>query len=193
MTPIPQGNREMSTTFEEQRAEFVSSRMLALPISGAIAWLVAGISGLVFPGRTFLLSMVLFGAIGSIFYLALFIQRFTGEDLLGRKSTGNIFDRIFLAAIVQALAGFAIAIPFFMIDRTSLPLSLGVITSLMWIPLSAIINHWVGYAHFALRMVGTLALWYAFEDHRFVTIPFWTVLVYLTTLPILLRRNITES
>ena len=179
----------MSTTLEEQREEFVNSKMLALPISGAIVWLIAGVCGLIFPGRTFLLSMVLFAATGSVFYLALLVQRFTGEDLLGTKSPGNVFDRIFLAAIAQAMAGFAIAIPFFLIDRTSLPLSLGVITSLMWIPLSAIINHWVGYAHFTLRVVGTLALWYAFEDHRFVTIPFWTVMVYLATLPILLRRN----
>ena len=83
----------------------------------------------------------LFVATGSIFYLALIVERFTGEDILGRRRGKNAFDKFFLHALVQALAVYAIAIPFFLIERSSLPLSVGIPTGLMWVQFSGFTGH----------------------------------------------------
>jgi hypothetical protein len=47
----------------------------------------------------------------------------------------------------MALLVYAIAIPFFLIERTSLPLTVGILTGLMWLPFSGMIQHWVGLFH----------------------------------------------
>ena len=158
-----------------------------MPIAGMIAWTVVGIAGAFLSTQA--ASLVLFAATGSIFYLALLIAKFTGEDLLGRRHRGNIFDRIFLLTIAMAFLVFAISIPFFLIEPTSLPLGVGIATGLMWLPFSAIIRHWVGYFHGVTRTILIVAAWYAFPSQRFVIIPAIIVIVYLITLLVLTTRH----
>ncbi|MGL5005335.1 MAG: DUF7010 family protein, partial [Casimicrobium sp.] len=76
----------------------------------------------------------------------------------------------------------------FLKDVTSLPLSVGILTGLMWLPISWMIKHWIGVFHAITRVVLVLAAWYAFPQQRFVAIPIVIVAVYVVTIIILEKR-----
>lgn len=177
-------------TLEEQRIEFTNGKFVATPLAGLIAWLIVGLSGLFFSPQ--ITVWVLFIATGSIVYLGMFISKFTGENFLDKKKPKNEFDKLFFFTVGQALLVYAIAIPFFILDYSSLPLTVGILTGLMWLPFSWIINHWVGIFHTLTRTTIVLLLWYAMPEHRFITIPFAIVLIYIVTILILKRRKKTE-
>ncbi|MEM1128067.1 MAG: hypothetical protein AAGI71_15585 [Bacteroidota bacterium] len=175
-----------SPSLDAQQAAFLDNKFLAMPIAGTIAWTAIGIVGAVAP-----LSVAVWAiwiGTGLIFYLGLGIARLTGEDLLGREQQSVFFDRIFLLATGQALLVFAIAIPFFLIEPTSLPLSVGILSGLMWLPLSGLIQHWVGLFHGVVRTVGIVVVWYVLPEARFVAIPAVIVAVYLVSILVLARR-----
>lgn len=174
-------------TLEQQRQEFSKGPFLATPLSGLVAWLLVAFSGMFFSDRVTV--WVLFIATGSIVYLALFISKFTGENFLDKNKTKNVFDRLFFFTVAQAILAYAIAIPFFLIDYTSLPLSVGILTGTMWLPFSWIIQHWIGLVHAIARTVSIVILWYLFPDLRFVAIPLAIVLIYVVTLVILKNRS----
>ena len=175
-------------SLDEQRAEFSRNRFLAMPIAGTIAWTIIGIGGAFLP--VVLASWLLFIGTGSIFGLGLLVAQITGEDLLGKTRNKNVFDDLFFHALVMAWLVFSIAIPFFMIEPTSLPLSVGILSGLMWIPFSWIIQHWVGLFHGVARTLLIVAAWYLFPQHRFVVIPAIIVAIYLVTITVLARRRI---
>ena len=180
----------MDRSLEEQRIEFSKRPFLATPLAGLIMWLIIGIAGL-FLSPT-VTVWVLFIATGSIVYLGMFISKFTGEDFLDKEKPKNVFDKLFLYTVAQAAMVYSIAIPFFLVDYTSLPLTVGILTGLMWIPFSWTINHWAGIFHAVTRTVSVLALWYVFPDDRFTTIPFAIVLIYIVTIIILKKRTIAS-
>jgi hypothetical protein len=180
----------MKATLEQQRIEFANSKFLATPLSGLIAWLLVGLSGLFFPDR--ITVWVLFIATGSIVYLALFISKFTGENFLDKTKPKNAFDGLFLYTVAQAVLVYAIAIPFFLTDYTSLPLTVGVLTGTMWLPFSWIIKHWIGIFHAISRTILIVLFWYVFPEHRFVVIPFAIVFIYVITILILNKRTQTK-
>ena len=174
-------------TLEQQRQEFSKGPFLATPISGMIAWLLVALSGIFFSDQVTV--WMLFIATGSIVYLALFISKFTGENFLDRNKTKNVFDGLFFFSVAQSVMAYAIAVPFFLIDYTSLPLSVGILTGTMWLPFSWIIEHWIGIAHAIVRTVSIVVLWYVFPQLRFVAIPLAIVLIYMITLIILNNRK----
>ena len=176
-------------TLEEQKEEFKQKKLLASPIAGLIAWLIVAISGLFF--SDFVTVWVLFIATGSIVYLAMFISRFTGENYLDKTKPKNTFDKLFFLTVAQAILVYSIAVPFFLIDYTSLPLSVGILTGLMWIPLSWIIDHWVGLFHSIVRTISILLLWYVFPSERFTLIPIAIVIIYIVSIIILKNRKVT--
>lgn len=173
-------------SLEVQRQEFAAGRLLAVPLAGAIMWAIVGVAGVFLSpvGKVW----TLFIATGSIIYLGLFLSKFTGEDLLDKSKPKNTFDRLFILTVAQALLVFSIAIPFFLVDHTSLPLTVGILTGLMWLPLSWTLQHWIGIFHGVSRTVLVLAAWYAFPDHRFVVIPAIIVAIYAVTIFVLERR-----
>jgi len=173
-------------SLEAQRAEFAQRRFLAMPLAGTLAWALIAVVGATCSMRTAVLTLYL--ATGAIFYLGLLIARFTGEDLLGRRRPGNSFDRLFMLGMLQALLVFAIALPFGMQDASSLPLSIGILAGLMWLPFSWIIQHWIGLAHTLARTALILLAWLCFPGQRFVLIPALVVLVYLATMLVLEAR-----
>ncbi len=174
-------------TLEEQRIEFSNRIFLATPIAGLIAWLIVGIAGLTFPPT--ITVWVLFIATGSIVYLGMFISKFTDENFLDKNKPKNEWDQLFLFTVGQAVLVYSIAIPFFIIDYSSLPMTVGILTGLMWLPFSWIIKHWVGIFHAIVRTALILVLWYVFPDLRFVIIPFAIVLIYIATIMILNNRK----
>lgn len=179
-------NGMLPRTLEEQRAEFARHPFLAMPIAGTIAWTVIGICGTFLPVG--LAAWALFLCTGSIFGLGLLVARLIGEDLLGKTRPANVFDSLFMHAVLMAWLVFAIAIPFFMVEPTSLPLTVGILAGLMWVPFSWIIEHWVGLFHGIARTVLVLAAWSLFPTQRFVAVPAVIVAVYLVTIAVLAKR-----
>jgi hypothetical protein len=173
-------------TLEEQRQEFAQRKFLAMPLAGLIMWTIVGIGGIFL--TPILKAWLLFICTGFIAFLGMFISKYTGENFLDKKKPKNTFDNLFFLAMGEALLVYAIALPFFVVDYTSLPLTVGILTGLMWLPFSWIVQHWVGLFHGIIRTVSVLALWYLFPDLRFVVIPFAIVLLYIITIVILLKR-----
>ena len=173
-------------TLEQQREEFAKGRFLAMPLAGTLAW---GAIGLASPflspaGQVWFLYI----ATGCIFGLGVLISKFTGEDLLGRTRPKNEFDSLFMASVVSAWLVFAIAIPFVQADYTSLPLTVGILAGLMWLPFSWIIRHWIGWFHGIARTLLLVVAWYLFPEQRFTVLPAIIVAIYAITLVVLLRR-----
>ena len=177
-------------SLEEQREEFSKGKFLATPLSGLIVWLLVGLAGLFLPAR--ITVWVLFIGTGSIVYLALFLSKFTGENFLDKQKPKNEFDKLFFFTVGQAVLVYAIAIPFFLVDYTSLPMTIGILTGTMWLPFSWIIKHWVGVFHAISRTIVVVLLWYLLPELRFVAIPFAIVLIYVLTLVILKKRSNTR-
>ncbi len=181
----------MNRNLEVQRIEFINQKFLATPLAGLIVWTIIGIVGLFF--SDFIVIWTIFIGTGSIVYLGLFLSKFTGEHFLDKSKPKNEFDTLFLYTVGQAVLVYSIAIPFFLIEYTSLPLTVGILTGLMWLPFSWIIKHWVGVFHAITRTVSILALWYLLPEHRFTAIPFAIVLIYLLTIWILRSRQNVET
>lgn len=173
-------------TLEEQRIEFSNQKFLATPLAGLIVWTIIGFVGIFF--SDFIAVWSIFIGTGSIVYLAMFISKYTGEDFLDKTKPTNEFDKLFFFTVGQALLAYSIAIPFFIIDYSSLPMTVGILTGLMWLPFSWIINHWVGVFHATLRTTIVLVLWYVLPEYRFIAIPFSIVLIYIITIGILKNR-----
>jgi len=175
-----------SRTLDELRSDFARSRFLAMPLAGTLAWSVAGVLGAVLPVDS--ASIALFVCMGGIFPLGLLLARFTGEDLLGTRSR-NELDTLFGLNILMANLAWGIAIPFWLVEPTSLPLGAGILAGLMWVPFSWMIRHWVGLFHAIARTLLVVAAWFAFPDHRFVAVPAVVVAIYLVTIVMLARRR----
>jgi hypothetical protein len=190
MIPQTGGNmsdpRRPARSLEEQRAEFARRRGLAMPLAGMIAWTLIGIAGALLPAILAVWS--LFIGTGFIAYLGMMLSRFTGENFLDKSRPKNAFDSLFLHCVAMSLLVYAIAIPFFRVDYTSLPLTVGILAGLMWVPLSWIIQHWVGVFHAVARTLLVTAAWYLAPHHRFVVIPAVIVGLYAVTIVILEQR-----
>lgn len=182
----------MKNTLERQRIEFSNQKFHATPLAGLIVWTIIGLIGLFF--SDFISVWSIFIGTGSIVYLGLFLSKFTGENFLDKSKPKNEFDTLFLYTAGQAILVYSIAIPFFLIEYSSLPMTVGILTGLMWLPFSWIIKHWVGTFHALTRTVSVVALWYLFPGYRFTVIPFAIVLVYIITIVILnSRKKVAQS
>lgn len=177
----------MKRTLDEQRCEFANRKFLATPLAGLIVWTIVGISGIFFSER--IAVWTIFIDTGIIVYLGLFLSRFTGENFLDKNKPKNEFDKLFLLTVGQAILVYSIAIPFFIVDYTSLPMTIGILTGLMWLPSSWIIKHWVGIFHTTTRTILVLTLWYLLPEFRFIVIPFTIVLIYIVTITVLMNRK----
>ena len=177
----------MKQSLEEQRIIFSNQKFLATPLAGLIVWSIIGIVGLFFSDVIAVWSI--FIGTGSIVYIGIFLSKYTGENFLDKTKPKNEFDTLFLFTVGQAILVYSIAIPFFLVDYSSLPMTVGILTGLMWLPFSWIIKHWIGVFHTLKRITLVLTLWYLWPELRFITIPFAIVLIYIVTLIILHKRR----
>lgn len=176
----------MQITLEEQRAAFAQKRFIAMPIAGTIVWALIGIIGLTMPIEWQIWSVWI--GCGSIVYLGMAISKVTGEDFFNKKTPNNSFSHVFTVGLVMSMLVFSIAIPFSLQDYTSIPLTVGILTGLMWMPWSWAVQHWVGYFHTLSRTIMILVLWFVFPESRFVTIPLAIVVIYIITIIVMERR-----
>ena len=115
-------------SLEQYREEFKQKKMLAMPIAGCAMWFTLGILGLFI--ETQYLGLITFIGTGMIFYIGVGVSKITNEKLLVKKSERNPFDNLFLSTVIMALMGYALVIPMAQLDHTTIPLSVGVISTL---------------------------------------------------------------
>ncbi len=132
--------------------------------------------------------LILFIATGSIAYLGIGLSKLTGEDFLDKTRPKNAFDSLFFHTVAMSLLVYGIAIPFFMVEPTSLPLSVGILSGLMWLPVSWLLQHWIGFFHAGARTLLLVAAHYLFPQQRFVVIPLVIVAIYAVTIVVLEQR-----
>ncbi len=179
-------NSPLTLTLDQQRELYKSRRFLAMPLAGTIMWALVGVSSLLLaPIYT---VWTLFIATGCIAYLGIFLSRFTGENFLDKSRPKNTFDSLFFHSVFMSLLVYAIAIPFFRVDYTSLPLTVGILAGLMWLPLSWIIEHWIGIFHAVTRTILIVVVWYLFPQQRFLSVSVVIVLIYVITIVVLEQR-----
>src|SRR5690606_19466914 len=126
-------------TLEEQRIEFINQKFLATPLAGIIIWAIIGLVGIFF--SDFVSVWAVFIGTGSIVYLASFVSKGTAENFMDKKEPKIECGTLSLVAAGQAMVVYSIAIPLFLVDYASLPTTVGILTGLMWLPLSRIIKH----------------------------------------------------
>jgi hypothetical protein len=137
-------------------------------------------------------SIALFFCMPAVFPIALLVGRFTGEDVFGSKARNDL-DGLFVYGILMSTLVWGIAIPFWVVEPSSLPLSGGILAGLMWVPLSWILQHWVGLFHAITRTLLVTVAWFLFPDHRFVVIPALIVIVYLVSIIALATRQLPKA
>jgi len=129
-------NTQPLDSLTRQRQQFIQRRFLAMPVAGLLCWAIVGIGGY-FLASSIAKSWLLFIATGSIVYVAMLVSKFTGETFFRKEK--NTFDRLFFQGLMMALMVYSISIPFFLQDYRSLPMSVGILTGLMWMPFSWIV------------------------------------------------------
>ena len=58
----------------------------------------------------------------------------------------------------------------------------------MWLPISWIIQHWIGLVHGIVRTAAVLLVWYMFPDQRFLAVSAVIVLLYIFAIAVLEKR-----
>tara|TARA_Y100000296_G_scaffold44087_1_gene50548 strand:- start:1597 stop:2193 length:597 start_codon:yes stop_codon:yes gene_type:complete len=173
-------------SLEEQREDFKKNRFIAMPLAGTIVWALLGISAPFVSELT--ITWMLYIGTGAIFYLGAGLSYLTGERFFAKSVAKNSFDRLFFVGMIMSLMVFAIALPVAAIDHTTVPLSIGILAGLMWMPLSWAIEHWIGYFHTLTRTFGIVVAWYLFPEARVEAISAVIVAVYIVSLLTLERR-----
>lgn len=178
-------------SLDTQRELFKQRRFLAMPLAGTLVWAMIGVIAL-FASMEVIIWSIWLGC-GSIFYLGVGLAKITGEDFFGKYREKNAFDGLFMAGVVMSLLVFAIAIPVATMDHRTVPLTVGILAGLMWMPLSWVVQHWVGYFHAIARTLGIVLIWYAFPDQVFTLIPAWIVAIYIISIVVQERRFKTHQ
>jgi hypothetical protein len=174
----------------ELRADFRQSggRFLSMPIAGAICWSTAAISGVFLPPSRAAIALVV--ALVAITPLSLVIARYVGERLVGGA---NDLGRLMGRSMLMVNLFWAVAVSFWVVEPTSLPLTAGVIMGLQWIVLGWIIQHWIGFFHAIVRTFLIVAVWWLFPESRFAAVPAAVVAVYLVSIVVLAKRKLPEA
>ncbi|GAC13241.1 DUF7010 family protein [Aliiglaciecola lipolytica] len=168
-------------TLDQQREQFRHRRFLAMPLAGMIVWTVIGFIGFFANSMETKIWSIWLGS-GAIFYLGICFAKLTGEDFFNRKKEKNEFDNLFMAGVVMALLVFSIVMPFAMKESTSIPMSVGILGGLMWMPLSWAIQHWIGYFHSIARTLAVTICYFVSPEHTFVTVPAVIVVIYIISI-----------
>lgn len=133
--------------------------------------------------------LAVFVGTGSIVYLALFVARLTGERLKFQSNKQrNFFDTLFLSTVAMCFLVYAIALPFFVQNYKALPFAVAVLTGLMWLPMSVMIQHWIGVFHAVVRTALCTLAWVLYPEHSFVLQALIVVFVYAITIVVLEMR-----
>ena len=177
----------VSISLDQQLAEFRQRRFLAMPLAGILVWSALILTGALLSPKAQVLAV--FIGTGSIVYLAMFLAKLTGEQLKFKSNKKrNFFDTLFLSAFAMSFLCYALAIPFFLENYRSLPFAVAILTGLMWLPLSVLIQHWVGVFHAVVRTILCTLAWIIYPEHSFVLQPLIVVAMYVVSIAALELR-----
>lgn len=177
---------QIPVTLDQQRSDYGKKHFMAMPLAGTIVWSLIALVGATMDDYYGVWAIWI--GCGSIFYLGTALAHFMGEGFFVKKPYKNQFDGLFMAGVVMSLLVFAIAMPVAAIDHTTVPMTVGILAGLMWIPFSWIIKSYIGWFHSIARTLSVVIAWYAFPQQRFVIIPAVIVVIYIITLFALHRR-----
>ena len=148
----------------------------ALPVAGAIYWIVLAIAGLYLNDR--LWCLLAFATSGLIFPLGLLLQRPTHSSAMSKTAFGTLL----FAALFSMLCFWGVTIPLFYTARDFVPLSLGIGMSLHWPVIGWMYGRTLLFSlHTAIRTAAVIALWYLSPDGRFTLIPLAIAGIYFLT------------
>jgi hypothetical protein len=169
-------------TLAELRTDFRRSggKFLSMPIAGAVAWSAVAISGIFLPAAGAAIALIV--ACAAITPLSLMIARFLHERLVGGA---NDLGRLMGRSMLMVNLFWTVAVSFWVVEPTSLPLTAGTILGLQWIVLGWIIRHWIGLFHAIVRTFLIVTVWWLFPESRFVAVPVAIVAVYLVSIVVL--------
>ncbi|WP_438864777.1 DUF7010 family protein [Neptunicella sp.] len=173
-------------TLDFQRREYTRRRFFSLPLASAIVWFFIGLLSAVASNEV--ASVILVIGIACIPLLNKMVTSLTGENLIRDSRPTNCFDQLYLCSFAMSLVGLCISLPFFLIDKTSLPLTVGILTGLPWLTHAWITRFWIGIFHTLTRSILVLVGWYIFPDYRFTLVPMIIVSVYVATIYVLELR-----
>ena len=163
------------------RLDYKRKRHIAVPIAGAICWSGAGAFGAALPVSS--APVALFICIGMIFPVALLVGRVLHENIMARDELSDLVFKSILAASLF----WGVIIPFYILDPSSVPLTLGIVFGVPWMILGWVIRHWIGAFHAIARTVLVTLAWLFFPEYRFVAIPGIIVVIYLISILVLAR------
>jgi hypothetical protein len=176
-----------SISLDQQLAEFRQRRFLTMPLAGILVWSVLILTGMLLSPKAQVLAV--FIGTGSIVYVAMFLSKLTGEKLkFESNKKRNFFDTLFLSTVAMSFLCYALAIPFFLENYRSLPFAVAVLTGLMWLPLSVLIQHWVGIFHAVVRTILCTLAWIMYPEYSFVLQPVIVVIMYVVSIAALALR-----
>ncbi|MBR7800460.1 DUF7010 family protein [Undibacterium fentianense] len=179
--------RHVSISLDQQLADFRQRRFLATPLAGMAVWSLLIVTGALLGPKAQVLAV--FVGTGSIVYLAMLFAKLTGEKVkFESNKSRNFFDTLFLSAVGMSFLCYALAIPFFLENYRCLPFAVAVLTGLMWLPLSVLIQHWVGVFHAVVRTAFCTLAWIVFPEHSFVLQPIIVVVIYAISIGVLELR-----
>lgn len=149
-------------------------------LSGGLMWSVVAWLGWAFPAESIPWSY--FGTALVFLFNGLLLMRAGKNISPGHKEIKQDLPvKLHFYLLAQVILTFAIAIPFFLEEPTSLPLTMGILTGTIWFPYSWIFNHWMGYLHVILRTVSISVLWQLYPAQGYILIPVAIALIYFLT------------
>lgn len=155
----------------------------AAPLAGAIYWLALFILGLYVSPYAW--CLIAFVTSGLIFPLALLLQKPTNSNIMVKNSpVGGAGS----AGFINIAIGWSITIAAFYTNTALVPLVLAIGMSLHFSAIGWSFGVKALMVHPIVRAALVTALWYALPEFRFTAIPLAVALVYLGTIPFVLRE-----
>ena len=178
-------NTRFAHQLDQERDRFAirANGVIAAPLAGAIYWAVLSYLGYTASIRAW--CIVAFFLSGFIFPLALFLQKPTKSNLMVKDSS---LSKPGFYAFANLGFAWPIIIASFQTDSQLVPLALGIAMSLHLTGAAWAMNIKSYLYHPIIRAVLITVLWYALPEFRFTLIPLAISLIYLATIPFVLRE-----
>lgn len=174
-------------TLEEMRLDFIMRRKgsLALPLTGILVYSTAAILSLLLDRHWHNLALTI--CFWSIMPIGALMMKIRGEEL-GSPEDNPLFD---LAAKGRwmALSTWAIHIPIWVYAPDLFPLTVGIGFALHWVIFSWTLQHPVGFAHLATRIIFVLSAWHAAPANRMGAVAAGVAAAYAISVVWLSRIN----
>ena len=171
---------------ERMKLAVVARGGIAAPLAGAIYWFALFVLGIYVSNYAW--CLIAFITSGLIFPLALLLQKPTKSNLMVKSGKSDALSGVVFASLINIALGWSITITAFYTNLVLVPLALAINLSLHFGGLGWIYGSKAIMIHPIVRAAVVTALWYALPETRFTAIPLAVSLIYLGTIPFVLRE-----